>query len=424
MEIALAIGFVGLLVFLAHLFAALFERTRVPDVLPLVVLGLLIGPILGVITPETFGKVGPVFTTISLIIILFQSGLGLNLMTLRESLLPGMRLTILNFLATLLIGTAIAILGLRMSLLEGMMLGAIIGGTSSAVVIPLVGRLPVQAETRTVLLLESTFSDVLCIVTTLALIQAVRSHELRPTLIAGHIIASFLMAAIIGAAAAFFWSVVLQRVRQLENSLFLTPAFVFIIFSIVEVLGYSGAIAALAFGIILGNIQSLSLSVLRDVLRGRAVQLNRAEETFFSEIVFLLKTFFFVYIGLSIRVTDVGLFAIGVGVVAVLFLIRIPVVWGALRKSARGFDAALAAIMIPKGLAAAVLASLPQQAGVERGDVIQDIVYAVILLSIMGTALLTFLLEKRLLKWPYAYLFLVGESGSPPPANPPEGRGS
>ncbi len=422
METALAIGFVGLLIFLAHLFAALFERTRIPDVLPLVVLGLLIGPGVKLITPEALGKVGPVFTTISLIIILFQSGLGLHLATLRESLLPGIRLTVLNFIVTMLVTAAIVVLGVRMSLLEGLLLGAIIGGTSSAIVIPMVGRLPVRVETRAILLLESTFSDVLCIVTALALIQAARYHEVKPTLMLGQIIASFLVATVIGALAAFFWSATLQRVRHLENSMFLTPAFVFVIFSIAELLGYSGAIAALAFGVVLGNVQNFSPSALRGLLRGRAVRLTQSEEAFFSEIVFLLKTFFFVYIGLSIRLTDIGPFAIGVGIMAVLFLVRVPVVWGALGKSVPGLDGALAAVMIPKGLAAAVLASLPLQAGIERGAIIQDIVYAVILLSIVGTALLTFLLEKRILWRPYAYFFPAEGGEDPLLANPHEGR--
>ena len=417
METALAIGFVGLLVFLAHLFTALFERTRIPDVLPLVVLGLLIGPGLKLITPEAFGKVGPVFTTISLIIILFQSGLGLHLATLRESLLPGIRLTVLNFVGTMFVAAAIAVLMLHMSLLEGLLLGAIIGGTSSAIVIPLVGRLPVHRETRTILLLESTFSDVLCIVTALAFIQAIRYHEVRPTLMLGQLIASFLVAAIIGALAACFWSATLQRVRHLENSMFLTPAFVFVIFSIAELLGYSGAIAALAFGIVLGNIQSFSLSALRDLLRGRAVRLTQVEEAFFSEIVFLLKTFFFVYIGLFIRVANIEPFAIGLGIVVALFLMRIPVVWGALGKIARGLDGALAAVMIPKGLAAAVLASLPLQAGGREGALIQDVVYAVILWSIVGTALLTFFLEKRILWRSYARFFPAEEGEGSLPEN-------
>lgn len=205
--------------------------------------------------------------------------------------------------------------------------------------------------------------------------------------------------------------------------MFLTPAFVLVIFSIAELLGYSGAIAALDFGIVLGNIQSFSLSALQELLRGQAMRLNQAEEAFFSEIVFLLKTFFFVYIGLSIRLTDLALLAIGVGIVGVLFLVRVPVVRMALGRIARGMDGALAAVMIPKGLAAAVLASLPAQAEVAGGAIIQDVVYAVILLSIVGTALLTFLLEKRLLWRPYAAFFPMGEEGGSAPSATPHEEG-
>jgi NhaP-type Na+/H+ and K+/H+ antiporter len=56
-------------------------------------------------------------------------------------------------------------------------------------------------------------------------------------------------------------------------------------------------------------------------------------------------------------------------------------------------------------LAAAVLASLPLQAGIEKGGMIQDIVYGVILLSIIATAILTFLIEKNRLRHPYAFIF-------------------
>ena len=62
-----SILFVGLLIFLGHMFSALFEKTRIPDVLPLVGLGLLVGPFLGWVSAESFGAVGEVFTTVSLI---------------------------------------------------------------------------------------------------------------------------------------------------------------------------------------------------------------------------------------------------------------------------------------------------------------------------------------------------------------------
>lgn len=402
---------IGGLVFLAHLFAAFFEKTRVPDVVPLVILGLLVGPVFGLVAPSTFGKVGGVFTTFALVIILFQGGLGLNFAVLRDSVGEGGRLTLTNFAATLAIVAPLAHIILRFSWLESFMLGTIVGGTSSAVVIPLIAKLQLQERTRTALLLESAFSDVLCIVTTIALLQSVQSHDLKPGLLAGQVIASFVMASTIGAAGAVFWFNILARVRELENSLFTTPAFVCIIFGLAEALGFSGAIAALAFGVVLGNVESLaSLKLLTSAFsRLKPVKLNATEEALFAELVFLLKTFFFVYIGLSMRFALWQSVAAGLGVTVGLFLVRILVVRGSLSLQTPRADAAFAAVMAPKGLAAAVLASMPLQAGLVNGAVMQETVYAVVLFSIAATTTLTFLLQRGGIVRPYA-IVLAGFS--------------
>ncbi|NLH55403.1 MAG: sodium:proton antiporter, partial [Rikenellaceae bacterium] len=50
MENAIIIVFVGLLVFASHVFTGIFERKRIPDVLLLMLIGLLLGPIFGLIT--------------------------------------------------------------------------------------------------------------------------------------------------------------------------------------------------------------------------------------------------------------------------------------------------------------------------------------------------------------------------------------
>lgn len=61
----LAIAIVGLLIFAAHLFSSLFSKRRIPDVLFLIIIGLVIGPILHWITPEMLGGVGRIFTGIT-----------------------------------------------------------------------------------------------------------------------------------------------------------------------------------------------------------------------------------------------------------------------------------------------------------------------------------------------------------------------
>lgn len=75
MDIALAILFVGALVFLAHLFTGLFSRTKIPDDLLLMFIGLALGPAMGLVQPSDFGSLGSIFATITLIVILFQGGL-------------------------------------------------------------------------------------------------------------------------------------------------------------------------------------------------------------------------------------------------------------------------------------------------------------------------------------------------------------
>jgi NhaP-type Na+/H+ or K+/H+ antiporter len=405
MEMALVVIFVGLLILLAHLFAVLFERTRIPDVLILVFVGLLIGPVMGLVSPEAFGKAGDVFTVIALVIILFESGLGLSFSTLREAMLPAIWLTLINFAGAVLVVTTLSILMFNLSILEGLIIGSILGSTAPTVVIPLVNKLPLKQNSRTTLILESTFGEALCIVVTLGLLQAAKYSEVKPTLILGAINASFLLAAVIGGLAALFWSSLLHRVRQLENSTFTTTAFVFIIYGISELLGYSGAISAFAFGIVLGNVQSLRLPVFKKLTFLQPVSLNEIEKVFFAEAVFLLRTFFFVYIGLSVYFTDSYFILAGLGLTLAVFLIRIPAVKLAMNTKVARFDASIAAVMVPKGLAAAVLASLLLHTAMAKGGIMQEVAYSVIVLSIVVTTVLTFLIERTQLGELYASIF-------------------
>ena len=88
MELAVTVIAIGAIVFLAHLFSILFERTKVPDVLPLVTIGLILGPILGLATQEHLGEVGPVFSNLTLVLILFESGLNMKLTALKDAVRP------------------------------------------------------------------------------------------------------------------------------------------------------------------------------------------------------------------------------------------------------------------------------------------------------------------------------------------------
>ena len=69
----------GVVIFLGVAGEAFFKKTGIPDVAFLMVLGVIIGPVLGIIQPETVIQVVPYFAALALIIIMFDGGLNLDI---------------------------------------------------------------------------------------------------------------------------------------------------------------------------------------------------------------------------------------------------------------------------------------------------------------------------------------------------------
>src|SRR5690606_30289570 len=86
----------GVLFFLGHALNWFFVRTKIPDLLILVIIGHLLGPIFGVLDAGDFGKAGAVISTIALIVILYEGGLHLSARDLLSSSLPALGLSILG----------------------------------------------------------------------------------------------------------------------------------------------------------------------------------------------------------------------------------------------------------------------------------------------------------------------------------------
>ncbi|MFC2066334.1 cation:proton antiporter [Chloroflexota bacterium] len=404
-DTASIIAFVGILVFLAHLFTGIFSRIKIPDVLFLIIIGICIGPVLKLASPAIFGVVGPIFTIITLIIILFEGGITLKLKTLRSAFGGAMTLALLTFFSTFGIVAGFALWLTDLELLPAFILGAIVASTSEAVIIPLVRQLRVKEDTQTLLSVESSINDVLSIVITVTLVEAYGIGKFEVASVSGDLIASFLVAIIFGVVGAFIWAILLNRIHVIKNAMFTTPAFVFVIFGIVETLGFSGAIAALSFGVTLGNIESIDISVFKPSSAKEPVGLTETEKVFFSEVAFLLKTFFFVYLGISLELISGQLIILSFALTAIAFALRIPATRLSLRRPQPLKDMSIVAVMVPKGLAAVVLASLPLQQGVLGGELIKNLTYGVVLLSIVITSFLVMLIDKTKFDEFYGWLF-------------------
>src|SRR3990167_1013004 len=91
---------IGLMVFFAHFLSLQFRKTNIPDVLVLMLVGIVLGPVLSIVTPEDFGKIGSLIATIALVVILFESGTSLNLVVLGKSLATTGVLSLVCFVLT------------------------------------------------------------------------------------------------------------------------------------------------------------------------------------------------------------------------------------------------------------------------------------------------------------------------------------
>jgi NhaP-type Na+/H+ or K+/H+ antiporter len=379
------------MVFFAHFLSLQFRKTNIPDVLVLMLVGIVIGPLLGIVTPEDFGKIGSLIATIALVVILFESGTSLNLNVLGKSLATTGVLTMWCFVLTALIVALLGVYLLDLSWLPATMLGMTLGGTSSAVVIPMVSSLRLSEKPATVLVLESAITDVLCIVGVFALLQVHTQGGVEPGRLIGGVMSALIFAAVIGVLGGIGWLLVLGKVRDFPNTISSTLAYVFIVYGLTEFLGFSGAIAALALGVTLTNFEKFGLTKF-DRIDRNIVPLNDMDLTFYREAVFLLKTYFFVYLGISIHFGAMHLAVVALAMVLLVFAMRIGLTRAVFRGEGYSLrDTAFTSMLAPKGLAAAVLATLPLQYGVAGGEVIRDTTYMVVLVSITLTALLVML---------------------------------
>ena len=401
---------VSLLIFTAHLFSEIFSRKRIPDVLFLIIIGLLIGPVFHWVSPESLGNAGSLFSGITLVTILFESGTKLRFSALKNSFKGALKLTAFNFILSAVAIWLVGWIVLELEPIVSMILGCMLGGTASAVVIPIVRQMRMSEKPAIMLILEAAIGNVFSIVLALALLQAIQSRHVEVGAILGDIFSSFILATVMGLFGAIFWALILDQIRNIKYSILTTPAFVFIIYGLNEWMGFSGAIAALAFGIGLANIDAIYNAWLKKFIKKVPVNLNETERSLFSELVLLLKTFFFIYVGISIQLYQWHPIVIGMGISALLFVIRIPAVRFAISKKDHIPEKELVfmSAMNPKGLTAAVLATqaLIYIPDMEMALFVRNIVFSVILFSIVINSILIPLIdkEKRLYRF-YLSLF-------------------
>ena len=402
---------VGLIIFAAHLFTALFDRTKLPDVLPLILIGIVLGPVFNVLTIEDFGYIGPLLSAIALILMLFEGGSHLKIETLKSSLKDCVILSISTFLITMLTTALFTKYLIGIPLIPALFAGAVLGSISPAVVVPIIRTLKLTEKTKSTLVIESAITDVLSIIIALGILKTFETgNKTIIEFIGTNLIATMIMSLLVGFGGSIIWSTILEKIRKFPNTIFTSLAFIFILYGLSEILGYSGPISVLIFGLVLANSKKVPISIVKRFGTDHITEFTNIEKTLFSEVIFLVKTFFFIYLGISIQFSDVKILITGLILTLIIYFGRLLLSRLIIPKATPIYEAAMMSFVIPKGLAAAVLAEVPLHMNLTYQNLnifteIRAIIYMVILFSILITAILIYTQEAGFTRSKFENLF-------------------
>ena len=391
----LAFLLAGIILCLGFLGDYLFRRTNIPDVLILIFLGFLIGPVFKIIDPAVLAPITQLFASLALLIILFDSGLHLNLFkTLQDSPIAVLLAFLGEFISMILVALFTMFM-FNWNLTNGLLLGAIIGGTSSAIVIPLVSRMEINGKISRILSLESVFTDAIVVVVGITLLQLVTATQTENELsmIASGIASQFSVGIVVGIILGIIW---LRILRAIKGSLYddvLTLGILLLFYSIVESLKGSGAIFALTFGLVLTNGR-LIYKMLR---LKKPAEASKIMKKFHSQISFLIRTFFFVYLGLIISFQNIYLILYGTILTLILLFGRfITVLIASIKNPLLKENRKILTIIFPRGLAAAILAQMIVSSNAPNAILYPDLVITVIIGSVLISSIGSSLIKSNL----------------------------
>lgn len=302
MSAELLFSLLGGLIVLAFVANRLFRRTRVPDVIVLMATGVLLGPVLHVVDAATFQPVVRVFGTLALMLILFEGGLELEVRDTFRHFPAGFFVSVFSYGWSLALVAAVIIFTLHLPVKTGLLAGAALACTSGSIALPILQQIEVSKPARLTLVFDATMSDTFGVLTVGALLDLAATSGSVATAIVHHFLLSILLSLLMGGIIAAVWSLALPFLTERRSWNVLTFAVILLVYAAAEHIGGSGLIAVFFFGIGLTNMQRSDTSLLEESF-GLST-LNESQQShifaFHSELAFVIRTFFFVLIGVIV----------------------------------------------------------------------------------------------------------------------------
>ena len=406
LSVNLVLGLTGLIILVGLAGELVFKRTGIPSVLLLMGFGILLGPVFHVAEPTAVMKLAPYFGTLALLIILFDGGINLHIMKVVSETPMALLYSVMVFGMTILTIMGFYVWITQASWLHGLLLGAILGGTAAAIIIPVTSQMSsLRDSTKVLLSLDSAISEVFVVVLALALMGTMKDpngggHFIR------EVFHAFWDAIMLALLAGALWARLLAWLGGQKLSYMLTMAAILVLYYVAELIGANGAITILLFGLVLSNMEFLVGHMVRPIRILIGYELDQAKfvlsefmKRMHEELSFLVRTFFYVLLGLILDFSaiTIEIALMSLALFCIVVLVRAGVTEGLSRvtDSWNMSERLIIAAMFPRGIATAVMAFLPISTGIPGTELFPIYALTVIALCVLGMTLVLTLYKRR-----------------------------
>jgi cell volume regulation protein A len=367
--------FVGALLFVAAVLVSSWAfRVGAPLLLVFLVVGMLAGedgP--GGIRFDDY-RATYLVGNIALAVILFDGGLRTRVASFALGFKPAFSLATLGVVVTAAITGAIAAWALDLSLLQGLLVGAIVGSTDAAAVFSLLRNQGIGLKQRVaaVLEIESGSNDPMAIFLTVALVALLASGEAPSWQIGLFFLQQMGLGLVAGYAGGRLLAWGIDRIRLAEGLYpLLALAGGLFVFAATAYAGGSGFLAIYVAGIVLGN---RPVHAAQDIL------------SVHDGLAWLAQIAMFLVLGLLATPSELIAVAPAALLVAagMIFVARPVAVWlSLLFYRAPAAEKLFISWVGLRGAVPIVLALFPLMAGLEKAHLYFDVAFFVVLISLV-----------------------------------------
>jgi cell volume regulation protein A len=228
---------------------------------------------------------------------------------------------------------------------------------------------------------ESALTDILSTIVAFIMFDAILSGHFDISLIGVTFGKAVSVGLLLGLGVGIPWMYVTTKLSNAQHSYMLTLGILFVLFFLARSFGESGALTALVFGLMLGNRYRLSR-----YLKFKLPDIS-TDDTMHNQLTFLVRSFFFVFVGLLASFGQIEYIIFGIIATLVIYFGRTILTKISLTNKFSHLDRKVTSVMIPRGLAAAVLATFPLTLGLPNGEAYPQIVFFIIMASVIITTI-------------------------------------